>query len=67
MSKPIVKSDYYKSELKRVVDTVDNEEVMLKIITDKFTTKWLSLNEESIPLIIKELNNYLIELKNEQD
>jgi len=67
MSKPIVKSDYYKSELKRVFDTVDNEEVMLKIITDKFTTKWLSLNEESIPLIIKELNNYLIELKNEQD
>jgi hypothetical protein len=60
----LIKSDYYKSELKRVFDTVKDEELSLKIISDRFTTKWLSLNEESIPVIIDELNKYLTKLKN---
>jgi len=64
MSKLIIKSDYYKSELKRIFDTVKDEELSLKIISDRFTTKWLSLNEESIPVIIDELNKYLTKLKN---
>jgi len=50
--------------LKRVFDTVKDEELSLKIISDRFTTKWLSLNEESIPVIIDELNKYLTKLKN---
>jgi len=60
----LIKSDYYKSELKRVFDTVKDEELSLKIISDRFTTKWLSLNEESIPIIIDELQKYLVKIKN---
>jgi len=55
---------YYTDELTKVISSSNSdEELQLKIISDRFTTKWLTLNEESIPLIIEKLQEQLIKLK----
>jgi len=40
--------NYYDKELQRVLPTTANETVMLKIVNDDRSTKWLNINLESI-------------------
>jgi hypothetical protein len=56
--------NFYADELTKVIyPSNSDEELQLKIISDRFTTKWLTLNEESIPIIIQKLQEQLIKLK----
>jgi aromatic ring-cleaving dioxygenase len=59
--------NYYQDEIQKTMNPEKGDKVQVKFINDKFTSKWLNLNQKSIPIIIKELENYLARLTENEE
>jgi aromatic ring-cleaving dioxygenase len=59
--------NYYQDEIQKTINPEKGDSVQVKFINDKFTSKWLNLNQKSIPIIIKELENYLARLTENEE